>query len=253
MRRHYIGLDLRAAELCSLSYGSAQKFIDIGMENVVHLHGPENGADVFVMESDHCNWVVFRGTQVTEDSFSWRDVLTDLKIARKKIPGNDFNLHSGFYEAYREIAGVLTEEIGTLASTQQYQDGETKPTIYTGHSLGAAMAAIAAGSHRPQQLITFGGPRFGGKAIAERHAETEYHRWVNSADWCPRVPFGFGYRHGGDCYFVNDASDLIINPPYKTLFIEFFKHFFTKWQRHGVKEYIEQVRIVNWIDNRRDD
>jgi hypothetical protein len=58
----------------------------------------------------------------------------------------------------------------------------------TGHSLGAALATLAAVDTTPARLVTFGSPRVGDEAFRALFAGLEVRRFVDCCDVVSRVP-----------------------------------------------------------------
>ncbi|KAI9325699.1 Alpha/Beta hydrolase protein, partial [Zopfochytrium polystomum] len=115
-------------------------------------------------------WVAFRGTDNT------KDVLTDAKI----IPGkmNIGYVHSGFLDRIK----ALGKQIESLYEWASAQNSNLKPSepivrvIFTGHSLGGAMAQVAllhvwaerdlnACRHEHVGAIAFGSPLVGNRRM----------------------------------------------------------------------------------------
>jgi len=119
-------------------------------------------------------YVVFRGTE----SGSYEDLVTDLLTIPVPWPG-PARVHAGFAAGYQAVAAQMPWRRG-LPATQW---------VLTGHSLGGALATLAAtetpGSTR---LITFGAPRVGDAAFVQRLAHCVVERYVNCCDLVPRVP-----------------------------------------------------------------
>ncbi len=75
-----------------------------------------------------------------------------------------------------------------------------RPIFYTGHSLGAALATLAASLRPPRALYTFGSPRVGDRRFARTLAALPVFRMANARDIVASLPpagFPFGYRHAG--------------------------------------------------------
>ena len=122
---------------------------------------------------DHCI-VAFRGTDDAED------VLTDLRI---KLGEGD--VHSGFERA---LDLVWTEVVDHLAGRRAW---------FCGHSLGAALATLAAVRHNATEaLYTYGSPRVGNKAFAEAF-DVPAWRFVNNNDAVAHLPPPKPYIHVG--------------------------------------------------------
>jgi hypothetical protein len=60
--------------------------------------------------------------------------------------------------------------------------------LITGHSLGAALATLAAIVVKPAKLITFGSPRVGNEALCGLLDGVEVRRFVNCCDLITRIP-----------------------------------------------------------------
>jgi surfactin synthase thioesterase subunit len=83
--------------------------------------------------------VSFRGTETRYIA----DILTDIRIAQVSLAGADagIKLHRGFLNAARSAAQRVTELIGMAIPEGQAAQWEV---TVTGHSLGAALAAVYA-------------------------------------------------------------------------------------------------------------
>jgi len=118
--------------------------------------------------------LVFRGTQNNEF-----DILADLnaRLLNTKQKGR---VHSGVWMAYLRIESVLK---GLL------QRVRTKPLYFTGHSLGGAIAVLAAAkveAECPCACYTFGAPPVGDSTF-NALVKSKVHRIVNRADIVPRI------------------------------------------------------------------
>lgn len=99
-------------------------------------------------------------------------------------------IHKGFYDSWRSLRAqtiIVLNELGC----------NNKPIRMTGHSLGAAIATIAAfellaEGYRVKHVYTFGQPRIGNeawvKAFEERMAPIPYFRVVEFKDPVPHLP-----------------------------------------------------------------
>lgn len=252
---HTHRLDYLAARLCSASYPREVHRLQNMLLYHDHIRGYEHGADVFVGEGRDYNWVVFRGTEVG-DAVCWKDVWTDIKFSLRPVPGNPYRLHRGFFEAWREVAERVTEMTSTLWYKQEWERKvaeeenpdavpPVKPWVFTGHSLGAAMALVAAASLHPAHCVTFGGPRVGGKKFVEYYDQfgpKSTRRYVNKSDWCPRLPPPvFGHRHVAGLRYFDQQHRLWEAPPRDLMVKDFIGDFFNKWKRHSVDEYVANL------------
>lgn len=81
----------------------------------------------------------------------------------------------------------------------------TKKLYITGHSLGGAMATIAASRLKDKAtcLYTYGSPRVGSRTFVKSF-DVPHYRHVNNNDVVVKVPFAFlGYRHHGTLRYIN--------------------------------------------------
>jgi hypothetical protein len=82
---------------------------------------------------------------------------------------------------------------------------------FTGHSLGGALATLAAGRYeRAPEVYTFGAPRVGDGEYVES-LDTPVYRIVNGRDVVPKLPVRGPYRHAGAEKYI-DGEGLIPNP-----------------------------------------
>jgi hypothetical protein len=161
----------------------------------------------------------FRGTEK-----DYIDILTDIIILKTKLPdlegkeygeGNLF-AHAGFLQAFQAVWGsALPHTIRSLMAEAEWVGAngisnviQTKindqqiPLFVTGHSLGGAIATLAAYHaityHPNVYLYTFGSPRVVnsllGKKIS-RLLQGRSYRCVHGVDIVPRIPPLFNYTH----------------------------------------------------------
>lgn len=90
------------------------------------------------------------------------------------------------------------------------------PIFYAGHSLGGAMAVLAASRRPPVATYTFGCPRVGNEAFAEAHSHLPFYRTVNNRDLVTRVPplaKILGFKHFGEVHYVTHDNRTVVNMP----------------------------------------
>jgi triacylglycerol lipase len=156
---------------------------------IVEFFNIENAQAYLLKSSDGGHVLSFRGTEVTEPS----DILADLK-AGKNIEAVGGKIHVGF-----------KEEINKLWAAIEKATANIDVLHVTGHSLGAAMATIAAGRMQSKvtALVTFGSPRVGNKEYVNSLTVTHY-RVQNNCDDVTKVPFLLmGFAHHGTHIYMN--------------------------------------------------
>jgi hypothetical protein len=127
--------------------------------------------------------LVFRGTEQ-----NIQDFFTDLETGRPPLDQNIVGVHQGFKKALDSVWPRIDESLAAL----------TCPVFYTGHSLGAALATLAALRRKPQALYTFASPRVGNKAFANSFSGLPIYRIVDDKDMLTLLPpESLGLHHGG--------------------------------------------------------
>jgi len=141
----------------------------------------ESGTQAILVSNEKFVVLAFRGTE--KDSM--QDIKADLK-AKTIQSETGGKIHQGFKEAFERVALDVQMEI----KKDEHKD---KPLFITGHSLGGALATVAAKnlSHSGgiAACYTFGSPRVGDDEwIAGMKAPV--YRVVNAADCVTIIPFG---------------------------------------------------------------
>jgi triacylglycerol lipase len=156
-----------------------------------------DGAQVYVLSNKNEMVIAFRGTEPTQMS----DLAADLNAIpdRGKVGGF---VHDGFQTEVDKVWEKLTLAIKKKPAN--------RPLFITGHSLGAAMATIAASriSKEVDCLYTYGSPRVGSKKFVEK-INVNHFRHVNNNDAVTGVPFAFlGYRHHTVARYINHYGNI---------------------------------------------
>ncbi len=146
----------------------------------------QDGTQAILVSNDSFIALAFRGTEAT----STKDIKTDLDA--KMIPcETDGKIHSGFKKAFDAV--VSDETAKNIQARINQNDCETKPLFITGHSLGGALATIAAKRLSHERGIaacyTFGSPRVGDDEWIT-DIKTPIYRLVNAADCVTMLPPG---------------------------------------------------------------
>ncbi|MDD5389619.1 MAG: lipase family protein [Gallionellaceae bacterium] len=150
------------------------------------FHSKETGTQAMLVESGGTlpfTVLVFRGTEQ-----SVKDYLTDLEFGELSLDRNKKEVHAGFMEALDSVWRDMAAAIARLNS----------PIFYTGHSMGAALATLAAARHAPSAVYTFGSPRVGNQAFVASLNNVPIYRIVDDEDIVTTVPSeSLGFRHVG--------------------------------------------------------
>jgi hypothetical protein len=167
---------------------------------------------VYIATNDDHIVLAFRGTESPTTIDGLKDWLltdaADLLIQPQGDLGTDFaaagvaaRWHDGFIKALASIWDTLLE---TVKVERKKSD---RPIWITGHSLGGALAVLAAWRFKRKfipinQIYTFGGPMVGNAETAEaidRELSGRIFRYVNDQDPVPKLPtlslLANGYRH----------------------------------------------------------
>ncbi len=189
---------LTFAKICEITYEnpktSTDKFKRLNF-SILNFFD-HKGAQGYLLQNDVSKEYVlsFRGTEVSEKS----DVLADLKVTKNQEASMGM-VHRGFKKELDKLWSIITEATKDIDK------------IYvTGHSLGAAMATIAAGrmQSKVEALVTFGSPRVGTRQFVN-NLQVAHYRVQNNCDDVTKVPFLFlGFRHHGTHVYMNFHGEL---------------------------------------------
>jgi triacylglycerol lipase len=184
------------ADAALLSYWERSEavpiFSRIGLDaELLQSDDPRCDTECYVATDAACAFaiVAFRGTEPN----SGRDVWSDLDFPKTEWrPGE--NVHEGFKQALDAVWDKVTSHLSGFPGT----------TWFTGHSLGAAVATLAADRFRETGgrsggVYTFGAPRLGDAAFVaafNRNHVSRSFRYVNNHDVVTHVPpSDFAFRH----------------------------------------------------------
>lgn len=183
-----------------------------------------SGTFGFVAANRQFAIVAFRGSEIwrRDEHFDARRIMADLKTninIRLADWTEGAKVHSGFKTALDEVWDALGPEIENLQA-------QGLGIWLTGHSLGAALATLAADRLQDiKGLYTFGSPRVGDAAF-QKHFRAKAYRVVNGYDIVASVPGEGPFRHvgalklidlqGGDIHDrsgpVEEAGEAFCNP-----------------------------------------
>jgi hypothetical protein len=223
------------AELSKIGFSLVRCFESQGSKQ-------EGGTHCFVALSndEKLAVVAFRGTDKDDPS----DVAADCNAV--KVPWErGGRVHDGFKSALADVRPELEPAL---------QDIRCR-TLFTGHSLGAALATLLAGIRTPNALYTFGSPLVGDADFVATLKNVENFRYVDCCDIVTRIPpSGLGYMHLGKPYYIaQDRSitlgpdDAFIDKDRLTAFLEYPMKY-ESWRKEnvGVRELADHTP-VNYV------
>lgn len=127
--------------------------------------------------------LAFRGTEQT-----LQDFISNLEIGVLPLNPHKVDVHDGFSKALDSVWSDIDKELAQLNC----------PVFYTGHSLGAALATLAAERRTPQAVYTFGSPLVGNQAFVNSLGQLPIYRIVDDEDLVTTLPPAIlGFRHVG--------------------------------------------------------
>ncbi|KAM0252792.1 hypothetical protein ACHAQJ_007580 [Trichoderma viride] len=122
-------------------------------------------------------------------------------------------VHDGFNDAWNEISSAAT-----AALSQAVAANPSFSVVTTGHSLGGAVATLAAATLRTQgfpiDIYTYGSPRVGNDVFANFVTAQDggEYRVTHVDDPVPRLPpILFDYRHVSPEYWLSTGDDTTID------------------------------------------
>jgi len=162
-----------------------------------------NSAQAAVIEHQNYICLAFRGTNEIED---WIDNINAFSV--KELFGE---FHRGFFESVDDVWKGMKH---TLAELQREK---RRPLFITGHSLGGAMATVAASKliHEDKpftSVYTFGQPRAVTRdtsRLFNMECKDRYFRFHNNNDIVTRVPARMmGYSHVGTYLYITEEGEI---------------------------------------------
>ncbi len=174
--------------------GYAEKFqhlyTPLGLTVDAFIESSEDGGtgtQALVVSNEVIVLVIFCGSEGHDSAAAMRDWLTDAKIWPLEVDGR--RIHRGFHQALESVWSDLD------AAVQESLDGD-RALWLTGHSLGAALANLAAFRWSLEQVpvagvYTFAAPKTGDAAFVASFQEelgTRSQQWSTILDPVPHVP-----------------------------------------------------------------
>jgi triacylglycerol lipase len=203
---YYLASACQAAYLDEL--GDWVTELALGERATVFQAGQFHG---FVADLENAVLVSLRGTDTIEN---W---LTDGRIIQVEDANYPGKVHRGFADGLRDLGPALKDCLPAATAG--------RPVWVTGHSLGGALATLAAvrllgEDYVVRAVYTYGSPRVGDVAFYEGYRPVN-SRFVNNNDLVPHVPLEtllvgvpgsgilhFVYKHVGTLKYLNRHGQL---------------------------------------------
>lgn len=203
------------AEMSRLAYVKDESLVvrylaRAGFQEVLALGYGSGGTQLFIAKKQDANLfvVAFRGTEPDDPSDLFTDAdFRQVSWAFEKNPPMG-KVHKGFADAllYGDNGNnILNKVVGRLGTSMP-----EKRVLLTGHSLGAALATLAASWMPDASLYTFGSPRVGDNDFAEYMNRVKHARYVDCCDLVTRVPPDkfMGYKHTGALHYITQGGEV---------------------------------------------
>jgi hypothetical protein len=183
----------------------------------------DGGTECFIASNDDLAIVAFRGSELTpraDDPRDYSEIVKDW-VRNANIHTDEFSgarVHRGFGEGIEQLwrQSQFSRLIAELPSRRIW---------FTGHSLGAALATVAAArliaeGGRLDGLYTFGSPRVGNEALGRMMADggLNCYRFVNGQDVVTMVPLlskppdVVDFKHAGTLKYIDSDGSISEDP-----------------------------------------
>lgn len=201
------------AEMSRLAYVEEENRLEtylgrIGFRKDSTIGYKEKGTQLFIASKNDGSLTVvaFRGTQSDDPT----DLFTDAKFSLVRWSDETGRplgqVHKGFADALKNN-DILKQVAGRRKSM-------ATRVLLTGHSLGAALATLAASWMPSAHLYTFGSPRVGDATFAQAMQAVNHYRYVDCCDLVTQVPPEevFQYVHSGALRYIDRHGKLLDSP-----------------------------------------
>jgi pimeloyl-ACP methyl ester carboxylesterase len=165
-----------------------------GLQYATYFHSPATGTQAFAaLSPGGAVFLVFRGTQPDDPTDIGTDA--DLILSPWRTLPEGVSVHSGFAKALDSVWDQIAPWLAAHNGAKLW---------ITGHSLGAALATLAAALCPQAMLVTFGSPRVGNLTFAQSFEEQQVRRFVNCSDIVTMIPPNLiGYKHVGSIRYID--------------------------------------------------
>lgn len=205
----------------------------------------DDGTQCFMARNDDHIIVAFRGTELSDKN----DIIYDGMIWPKRGMKQGW-VHAGFAKACDQVWSSVQQTLDIWVEEYDMAD----KVIFTGHSLGGAIAVVcAARSKYVADVYTYGQPRVGNKKYT-KNVKSRIYRFTHENDLVPRVPPGPFYLHQGQEYHLFPNKVTVVKNSvhsallwYKAAFRQIirFRLFTSFFKDHKIVRYWEALRKLD--------
>ncbi len=138
-------------------------------------------------------------------------------------------------DAHRGYECLLDHLWPEIAPVLKQLDG---PVFITGHSLGGALAVLAARRHTPEALYTFGAPPVGNRQLQAQLTHQRAYRVTNYRDLVTRLPIPGKLLHVGELHYISWNHSVWRAPDASAV---------CKDQEAGQRQVTRQLNRAKWL------
>ncbi|OUC13023.1 MAG: hypothetical protein B0A82_19210 [Alkalinema sp. CACIAM 70d] len=188
----------------------------------------EKETQAYLMMNDQVIIVAFRGSTERDDWFDNFKCVMPVPDAFGKVhPGFRYALDHLWQKSYGKNS--KGEELRFLDYIKQLQLQNPRSLWFTGHSLGGALATLAAARLREKDIPVYGLYTFGSPRVGDRNFERTFNadfksknfRFVNNNDTVTRIPpRELGYSHAGTFLYFTAKGELKSDPYFWLQFLD---------------------------------
>lgn len=189
----------------------------------------KNSAQAAVIEHEDYLCMAFRGTNELVD---WLDNMN--AFSTSELFGE---FHRGFWNSVQDVWKPIDSKCREL------QRQKNRPIFFTGHSLGGAMATIAAAMYIQEDkpftsVYTFGQPRAMTRKTAQIfnvECKARFLRFHNNNDIVTRAPARLmGYSHVGSYLYISEEAEIHQEPGFWYRFVDYFDGALSALRERGI-------------------
>ena len=208
-------------------------------DNFRYFNNRGRDTQAYIFRTDRFMVLAFRGSQEPKDWLTnFTTQLRNFTIYQEGatvLSSYKGRVHTGFFLAWESIEQSVLAQIKRWEQELAKQNKQLPPLYITGHSLGGALATMAAAACSDYGIelagvYTFGQPRVGDRTFTRQlnlHIKGKIFRFVNNNDIVPHVPPPFSilnptrlYGHLGTVKYFNAGGSIVANSKLLARFID---------------------------------